>query len=115
MNRWLLLAGAIVAEVIGTLSLRATVDQSAWIALVVVAYLIAFTLLGLTLRTGMAVGLVYGIWGAVGVALVALLSTVLFGERLSVPAMIGIAVIVIGVFVVETGARPEVSSPEVES
>ena len=89
----MLLAGAIITEVIGTLSLRATVDHPAWIGLVAAAYLTAFVLLGLTLRTGMAIGVAYGIWGACGVALVALLGAVLFGESLSIPAIAGIAVI----------------------
>lgn len=68
MRKWLLLVGAIVAEVIGTMSLRATVDQATWTPIVVVAYLTAFTLLGLTLRAGVPVGVAYGIWGASGVA-----------------------------------------------
>lgn len=106
MRNWLLLAGAILAEVAGTLTLRATVEHPAWTPAVVVSYVLAFLLLGLTLRTGMPVGVVYGIWGASGVALVALLGTVLFDEMLSVGALIGIAVIIAGVALVETGSRP---------
>lgn len=106
MRGWILLSGAIVAEVIGTLSLRAMVDQPAWVAVTVVAYIIAFGLLGLALRTGMPIGVAYGIWGAVGVALVALLGALVFGEALSTQAIIGIVVIIAGVFIVETGSRP---------
>ncbi|MPV36298.1 DMT family transporter [Georgenia subflava] len=105
MRKWLLLAGAIVSEVIGTMSLRAVIDNPAWLPLVVVAYLAAFTLLGLTLRTGMALGVAYGIWGACGVALTAVLGALIFGEYLSVTAVVGIAVIIVGVIVVETGAH----------
>ncbi len=106
MRGWLLLSGAIVAEVIGTLSLRAMVDQPAWVALTAAAYIVAFALLGLALRTGMPIGVAYGIWGAVGVALVALLGALVFGEALSAQAIIGIVVIIAGVFIVETGSRP---------
>lgn len=106
MSKWLLLAIAIAAEVAGTLMLRATIDEPLWTFGVVIAYIAAFTLIALTLRTGMPVGAVYGIWGATGVALVAALGTVLFRETLSTPAIVGIAVIVCGVVLVETGSRP---------
>lgn len=111
MSRWFLLAGAILLEVTGTLALRASVDAPAGIAVVVVGYLSAFGLLGLALRAGMPVAVAYGIWGAAGVALVALLGTVLFDEHLSGTALLGIAVIIVGVVLVETGAPPK---PDVE-
>src|SRR5690606_32163978 len=97
----------IVAEVAGTISLRAAVDHRAWIALVVAAYIAAFTLIGLTLRAGMPIGVAYGIWGATGVALVAILGAVIFGERLSVDAVAGIVVITVGVALVESGAHAD--------
>lgn len=108
MTKWLLLAGAIVAEVTGTMALRATVDHAAWIPLVVAGYLTAFVLLGLTLRTGVPIGVAYGIWGAAGVALTAVLGALIFGELLSIAAIAGIGLIIAGVVLVETGAhRPE--------
>lgn len=105
MSRWLLLAAAILAEVLGTLALRASVDDAGWIPVVAVCYLVAFALLGLTLRAGMPVGAAYGIWGATGVALVAAFGGVVFGEHLSPSAVVGIALIVVGVVLVETGSR----------
>lgn len=111
MRSWLLLSAAIVAEVIGTLSLRATVDHRGWIALVAAGYLAAFIFLGLTLGNGqISIGVVYGIWGAAGVALVAILGALVFNERLNIPAMIGIAVIIAGVLIVETGTATSTSS-----
>lgn len=105
MKKWLLLAGAIVAEVTATMALRATVDHAAWIPLVVVGYLTAFLLLGLTLRTGVPIGVAYGIWGASGVALTAVLGAVIFGELLSIAAVAGIGLIIVGVVLVETGSH----------
>ena len=101
---WWTLAGAIGAEVAGTLALRASVDHRAWLAAVVVAYAGSFVLLGRTLRAGLPVGVVYGIWAASGVALVAVLGALLFAETLSGRAVAGIVVIVVGVVLVETGA-----------
>ncbi|EYT62478.1 multidrug efflux SMR transporter [Dietzia cinnamea] len=109
MKKWLLLAGAIITEVMATLSLRAMVDQPEWIVLVVVGYLCAFGLLGLTLRTGVSVGVAYGIWGASGVALVALCGAVLFGEALTLGQIVGIGIVIIGVVVVELGSHDDSS------
>lgn len=101
----LFLAAAIVAEVAGTLALRATVDHPAWMPVVVVSYATAFTLMGFALRAGMRIGAVYGIWGATGVALVAVLGMFVFGETLSITAVIGIGIIIAGVALVETGSH----------
>lgn len=53
----------------------------------------------------MAIGVAYGIWGAVGVALTAVLGAVVFGETLSLTSAVGIGVIIVGVLVVETGGH----------
>lgn len=106
-RRLLLLAGAILAEVAGTLTLRAAVDHPGWIPAVVLFYAGAFFLLGLTQRIGMPLGAVYATWAASGVTLVAVLGLVFFGDGLSIGAVIGIAIIVIGVILVETGTPGE--------
>lgn len=110
MKKWILLGAAIVAEVTGTMSLRAAVDVPAWYGIVVIAYLAAFTLLGLALASGFAVGVAYGIWGAVGVAITAVLGAVIFDEFLSGTAILGIAVIIVGVVVVQAGHAAEVEA-----
>src|SRR5699024_9425384 len=102
---WLMLFGAICAEVTGTMALRATVDSAAWLPLVPAAYLVCFLLLALVLRTGMPIGVAYGIWGAAGVSLTAVLGAVLFDEFLSGAAIAGIGLIIVGVVLVETGSR----------
>lgn len=117
MNRWGLLAGAILAEVAGTMALRASVDHAGWAPAVVVGYAAAYTLLGLCLRSGLTIGVAYGVWGACGVALTAVLGTVLFGEVLSGVAILGLGLIIVGVVLVETGARhtKRAATPEVTS
>lgn len=102
---WLLLFGAIIAEVLGTMCLRAAVDQPLFGIGVVIGYLIAFTLLGLALGRGLPIGIAYGTWAAGGVSLVAVLGALLFGETLSLTAIVGIITIVVGVFLVQTGQR----------
>lgn len=105
VTTWLLLAGAIVAEVSASLALKAALTQPGWYVLVVAGYVGAFGLLALVLRAGMALGVAYGVWGAVGVALTALASAVLFGEPLTPLMVLGLAVIVVGVLCVELGSQ----------
>jgi small multidrug resistance pump len=100
MKQWIFLFIAIVSEVIATSALKATQDFTRpWPSvLVVVGYVSAFYFLSLTLRT-IPVGIAYAIWSGVGVALIALVAWVLYGQTLDMPAFIGIALIVAGVAV----------------
>jgi small multidrug resistance pump len=100
---WLALAGAILVEVVATLSLRASdgFRRKLWIAPVVAGYLVSFYLLWLSLSLGMPVGVAYGVWTACGVALVALIARVLFAEPLTWIMALGIVLIVAGVLTIE--------------
>ncbi|TPW71672.1 multidrug efflux SMR transporter [Schumannella sp. 10F1B-5-1] len=103
---FLLLAGAILFEVSGTLALRMAAHHGRrWIPPVVVAYLLAFALLSLTLQSGMTVGVAYGIWTAVGVALTAIAGRILFKEPFTWLMGLGVALIIGGVLLVELGAE----------
>jgi small multidrug resistance pump len=101
----MLLAAAIVTEVAATLSLRASQDQSAWLIVVVIGYVGAFVLLTLVLRTGMPVGVAYGIWGALGTAGTAVLAAIFFRDPFTWPIAAGIALIIAGVLLVEMGSH----------
>lgn len=105
MRVWVALLGAVAAEVVGSLSLKVAIDQPGFYGLTAVAYLTAFVLLSLTLRWGMPLGVAYGVWGALGVAATALMSTALFGEALTPVMGLGLGMIVAGVLVVELGAQ----------
>ncbi len=98
---YLYLAIAIVAEVIATSALKASDGLSRlWPSLVVVAgYGVAFFCLSLTLRT-IPVGIAYAIWSGVGIVLIAVAGWVLYRQVLDLPAIIGLALIIAGVLVV---------------
>ncbi|WP_216215242.1 DMT family transporter [Amycolatopsis aidingensis] len=104
---WLLLACAIVLEVVATLSMKAShgFTRKAWIVPVALGYLGAFTLLGAVLARGMPVGVAYGVWAASGVALTALLGRLIFREPLSLLMAAGVVLIAGGVLVIELGAQ----------
>lgn len=102
---WLFLAGAIVSEVFATLGLRlASGGQRTWYVPVALGYLMAFTLLGETLRHGVTLGVAYGVWTAAGVALTALASHVFFAERITPRMASGLVLIMAGVICIELGA-----------
>jgi len=102
---WLLLLLAICSEVAATLSLKAAVAAPALYVVVVAGYLASFVFLTLVLKRGMGLGVAYGIWGAVGVALTAVLSTVIFGEAFTAIMGVGMACIIAGVLLVEMGSH----------
>jgi small multidrug resistance pump len=105
VRKWALLAGAIFTEVAATLSLRASQDHSAWLMLVVAGYVASFILLTLVLRAGVPVGVAYGIWGALGTAVTAVLAAALFGDPFTWPIVAGIGLIIAGVLLVEFGSH----------
>ena len=102
---WLALGGAIVSEVSATLALRQALNHPGFYVIVGIGYALAFILLSLTLKAGMPLGVAYGLWGALGVALTAVLSMLVFGEPITVLVALGIALIMAGVLLVEVGAQ----------
>lgn len=107
----LLLVAAILVEVAASLSLKGSASHPVLYAVVVVGYLVSFILLAAVLKRGMALGVVYGIWGASGVAMTAVLSYLIFGEPLTPVMGAGLVLIMVGVLVVETGSRHHSRQP----
>lgn len=101
MNHWLALSIAIVAEVAATSALKSTEEFTRlWPSVLVIAgYGIAFYFMTLSLR-GLPVGIMYAIWAGVGIVLVALLGWLIYRQPLDMPAIVGIALIIAGVVVI---------------
>ena len=93
---------AIVAEVLGTVALKSSQEFTRfWPSVaVVVGYAVAFYMLTLVLRT-IPVGIAYAFWAGLGIVLVTLIGVVAFGERLDLPAIVGLAMIIGGVVVIQ--------------
>jgi len=104
---WVLLGAAIATEVAGTLALRASDGLTKLVPsiIVIAGYLASFGLLALVLKT-LPVGIVYAIWAAVGVALVAVLGKLMFNDPVPPIAMIGMVLIVAGVVLVSLSGAP---------
>lgn len=100
MKSWLYLAVAITCEVVATSSLKASNEFSRLFPsiIVVVGYIGAFYFLSLALRT-IPVGIAYAIWAGLGIVAVAVISWLLYGQKLDLPAVTGISLILAGVIV----------------
>lgn len=100
---WLFLGLAIVSEVFGStmLKLSAGFSQPLPSVGVMVGFGLAFYFLSLALKT-MPLGTAYAIWGGVGLVLTALVSIVFFGQKMDLWGVVGIALILAGVVVLNT-------------
>lgn len=97
---YLFLGCAILAEVIGTTALKYSngMEKTGPTILVYISYGVAFYFLSIALKS-IKVGVAYAIWSGVGIVLIAILGTILFKERLDLPAYLGMALIIAGVLV----------------
>jgi len=92
---------AVLAETIGTTALQASQQFSRPLPsiIVVVAYGAAFYLLGIALRT-FPVGVAYAMWSGMGIVFIAIIGFAVFGQTLDMAAIIGIAMIMSGILVI---------------
>ena len=97
---YLYLAIAIIAEVIGTTAMKATegFTKSLPTLVLVLGYWVAFYFLTLCLQS-MSVGVAYAMWSGLGVVLVTIVAAVLYHEIPDGWAILGMALIVAGVLV----------------
>lgn len=106
---WILLPIAIVCEVVATSALKASegFTRPGPSALVVVGYAAAFYFLSLTLRT-IPVGIAYAVWSGAGVVLITVVGWLWLGQKLDLPAFIGMGLIVAGVLVLNLFSKASV-------
>ncbi|WP_424974590.1 DMT family transporter [Dinoroseobacter sp. S124A] len=95
------LIGAIFAEVVATSALQAS-QQFTRIGpsiTVVIGYGISFYLLSLTLKV-MPLGIVYALWSGMGLMMMAGIGWLIFGQRLDLPAVLGLVLILAGILII---------------
>lgn len=100
MNAWLLLGVAIVAEVVATSALKASegFTRPGPALVVVLGYGVAFFCLAQVLRT-IPVGVAYAVWSGLGIVLVTCVAFWWYGQRIDLPGLIGMGLIIAGVLV----------------
>lgn len=102
MSAYYLLAIAICAEVIGTVSMKAVKGLSTPVPLllVIVGYGVAFWMLTLVVRS-IPVGVAYAVWAGMGIVMVSVAALFIYGQKLDLPAIAGMGLIVAGVVVIQ--------------
>ena len=106
MNAYILLGGAIVFEVVATTAMKSSVGFTKLLPslLCAVGYGISFYLLSQTLKT-MPTGIAYAIWSGVGIVLISAIAWALHGQKLDAWAVVGMALIIAGVLVINLCSR----------
>jgi small multidrug resistance pump len=104
--KWIYLGIAIVSEVIASSALRASDGFTrVWPTLaLIVGYGVSFYFLSLTLRT-IPMGIAYAVWSGVGILLICLVGWLVFEQKLDLPAIIGLTLIVAGVVILNVFSK----------
>lgn len=107
---YLILAAAIAAEVAATTAMKASDGFTRLVPslVTIVGYVIALYLLSLSLRT-IPTGIAYAVWSGIGIVLITIIAWVVHGQKLDLPAAIGMAMIIGGVIVMNAFSRVEAS------
>ena len=98
---YIILFFAIVTETIGTTALQASSQfNKFWPSVIVaVAYSASFYLMALALKV-IPVGIAYAIWSGVGILMIAIIGFAVFGQKLDLPAILGMGLILVGILVI---------------
>ncbi len=101
MNTYVFLLLAVMFETFGTTCLQASQQFTRlWPTLGVIAgFGAAFYMLSIVLRA-LPLGITYALWSGIGIVLIALSGRIIFGQKLDFPAMLGLALIISGILVI---------------
>jgi spermidine export protein MdtJ len=104
MLYWILLALAIAAEIIGTLSMKwASVNGgNAGYIFMLVMIALSYICLSFAIKH-IALGVAYAMWEGVGIVFITLFSVLLFDEALSVIKLAGLLTLIIGIVLIKLG------------
>ncbi|MBG1889045.1 SMR family transporter [Klebsiella aerogenes] len=102
MNTWIILIVAIAAETVATTMVRASEGFTRLLPSlgVVAGYAVSFYGLSQVVKV-MNLGIAYVIWAGLGIFLVSIFSWFLFGQKLDLPAIAGMGLILSGVVVIQ--------------
>ncbi|MEP5728754.1 MAG: multidrug efflux SMR transporter [Sulfitobacter sp.] len=92
---------AILSETLGTTALQASQQFSKfWPSVgVIVFYMLSFYCMSFALKA-MPVGIVYAIWSGLGIVMIAGIGFLLFGQKLDLAALLGLALIIAGIGII---------------
>ncbi len=118
MNAWMLLAVAIIFEILGTSLLKASDGFTRWGigAASIACYWICFAFLAVAIKS-IPVGVAYAIWSGVGIVAITIIGFVVFRQNLGFMQIGCIALIAIGAIGLNltTQTEPSNQSPQTPS
>jgi small multidrug resistance pump len=95
---WIFLILGIIAEVVGTVSMKLSQGFSNWIptTIMYVSYIISLSMITIAMKS-IDLSIVYAIWCAVGAFCITIIGIYFFSEPVSMLKIASIALIIIGV------------------
>ena len=108
-----LLAAAIACEAFGTTMLKASNGFTLPLetALFAVGYVACFVFLTFSLK-GLQLGVAYGIWAGLGVAIATVIGIVIWGDSINWTMATGITLVIVGVVLLEMSVDNEAPGEE---
>jgi small multidrug resistance pump len=99
--QYIYLLTAVICETIATTAMQASQQFTKLVPslIVVIGYAVSFYLMALTLKY-MPVGIVYAIWSGLGILFIAAIGYMAFGQKLDLPAMLGLVLIITGILII---------------
>lgn len=93
---------AILSEIFATTMLKETAGFTVIVPsiLTIIGYVVSFYMLSLCIQT-IPTGVIYAIWSGAGIVGIAILGWIIHKQSLDLPAILGIAFILIGVLVIK--------------
>jgi small multidrug resistance pump len=109
MKNFIFLGLAIMFEIIATSALKKSEQFTQLIPsiITIAGYFAAFYFLSFAIRT-IPVGIAYAIWSGVGIVLITIIGAIFFKQIPDLPAIIGLALIMIGVVVINVFSKTTV-------
>ena len=106
MKNFFFLGIAIIFEIIATSALKKSEQFTQLIPsiITVIGYFGAFYFLSFAIRT-IPVGIAYAIWSGVGIVLITFIGAIFFKQIPDLPAIIGLALILVGVVVINVFSK----------
>ncbi|PAF51244.1 SMR family transporter [Helicobacter sp. 13S00477-4] len=104
MKAWIFLLIAIITEVLATISLKISEGMLWGYATMSFCIILSYCFMGLSIRS-IPVGTAYAIWEVIGLCLVVIIGTTVFGEILTLNQKIGIAIGIIGIILINISEK----------
>ncbi|MTI05350.1 QacE family quaternary ammonium compound efflux SMR transporter [Roseibium denhamense] len=106
MATYLFLGAAIVSEVIATSALARSDNFTRLVPsiITVLGYAVSFWCLSFPIKV-LPTGVVYAIWSGAGIVLITMVAWFVFDQKLDLPALIGLALILAGVIVINVFSK----------